>query len=383
MKLLTLALAGYKAYAGRSPAAPNRALQQIELAPLTLIIGKNNAGKSCLTRAMHHVLAILADSTNETPFPIRYRQRTFANDFRAIQHSHVFFMPVDFELGIASGSLGNISLAFQLAPLDANATAAIVTDRSFGGVQIPDEHARGVLPDSRTAEALSHEARALLDASGYLDPVRNRIEPQYPIRPPTSRDIPTSSTMAAQFLQNDLELRSSVSAWMEDAMAGWRIDTPVTLDMFELQGRRTNLSEAGEGIQQVLPVVTLCRWRALGRGSAEFLDVIEQPELHLHDAAHAPLGDLLLEAVAQRGTMVVETHSEALVLRVRRRIAERKISPDRVALYYVEDVGEGATVRRIPIHDNGDVDWWPEGVFSEAFSEVMAIRRAQHARGKN
>src|ERR1035438_9868898 len=28
-------------------------------------------------------------------------------------------------------------------------------------------------------------------------------------------------------------------------------------------------------------------------------------------------------------------------------------------------------------NSGGEVDWWPEGVFSEAFLEVKAIRRAQ------
>ncbi len=78
--------------------------------------------------------------------------------------------------------------------------------------------------------------------------------------------------------------------------------------------------------------------------------------------------------------MVVETHSESVVLRIRRRIAEG-LSPDKVALVYVEDAGEGSRLRPIPVRPDGEVEWWPEGVFSEAFVEVKAIRRAQRAHG--
>jgi predicted ATPase len=90
---------------------------------------------------------------------------------------------------------------------------------------------------------------------------------------------------------------------------------------------------------------------------------------------------MLSAVLADRGTMVVETHSESLVLRVRRRIAEGKVSPDHVALVYVEDIGEGSTLRPITLQPDGGVEWWPEGVFSESFVEVKAISRAQRARG--
>ena len=157
-----------------------------------------------------------------------------------------------------------------------------------------------------------------------------------------------------------------------------------SLDIFKLVARRAhreaNLADAGQGIQQFLPVAALCCYRKLARGCRTFLDIIEQPELHLHDAAHAPVGDLLLSAVDDsNGNILVETHSESLVLRVRRRVAEG-LNPRQVAIYFVEDTGEGSRIRRIPLNESGEVDWWPEGVFSEAFMEVKAIRQAQRKR---
>ena len=80
-----------------------------------------------------------------------------------------------------------------------------------------------------------------------------------------------------------------------------------------------------------------------------------------------------------RGRILVETHSESLVLRVRRRVAEG-LSPDQVSIVFVEDLGDRSVVRNVRLDQNGDVDWWPDGVFSEAFVEVKAIRRAQRRR---
>ena len=115
--------------------------------------------------------------------------------------------------------------------------------------------------------------------------------------------------------------------------------------------------------------------------AGQFIDLIEQPELHLHTAAQAPLGDLFLEtAKLGRGQLIVETHSENILLRIRRRIAEGA-DPDLVAVYWVEDHPDGqSTVRRIHIDQGGNLDWWREGVFSEGYEEVRAISRATRAK---
>jgi predicted ATPase len=51
-----------------------------------------------------------------------------------------------------------------------------------------------------------------------------------------------------------------------------------------------------------------------------------------------------------------------------------------VAIVYVQDEGDGSRIKPIPVAADGEVEWWPEGVFSESFAEVKAIRRAQRAR---
>ena len=193
--------------------------------------------------------------------------------------------------------------------------------------------------------------------------------------------VPENNDFVAQMLYSDSELRAAVENWTAHNLDGWRLDLKQNLDVFNLVarrgGREGNLADSGQGIQQVLPVAALCCWRMLGRGGRQFLDIIEQPELHLHDAAHAPLGDLILSAVSGKlGNILVETHSESLVLRIRRRVAEG-LDPNQVSIFYVEDTGEGSRLRQIHLNRDGEVDWWPEGVFSESFLEVKAIRRAQ------
>lgn len=66
------------------------------------------------------------------------------------------------------------------------------------------------------------------------------------------------------------------------------------------------------------------------------------------------------------------------MLRVRRRIAEKQLDPNRVSLYWVDDAPQGGSeLKRIEILPTGDVSDWPRGVFSEDFEEAKAIRAAQ------
>jgi predicted ATPase len=56
--------------------------------------------------------------------------------------------------------------------------------------------------------------------------------------------------------------------------------------------------------------------------SRERIHVIEQPEIHLHPALQAELGDVFIESAlgGQRNRFLIETHSEHLLLCVMRRM---------------------------------------------------------------
>jgi hypothetical protein len=309
----------------------------------------------------------------------------YGRSFRDLQHGRAFFNPLDLEVELCMEDGARTTLAAQLMQLGDSADGPpIVQNLSFGGRTFSDEprSLRGLLPDVPDARPWREGARRLLETSCYLGPIRDPVRDLYDVDKDVSEaHLPDSHDAVAQILLADTELRAAVGNWMEKHLEGWRVDARQTLDVFNLiarrAGREPNLADSGQGIQQVLPIAVLCHWRSLGRGGLPFLDIVEQPELHLHDAAHAPLGDLLLSAVAPgHGNIVVETHSEALILRLRCRVAEG-LSPEHVSLVYVEDTGEGSRLRPIPLHPDGEVGWWPDGVFSESFVEVKAIRRAQ------
>ena len=146
-----------------------------------------------------------------------------------------------------------------------------------------------------------------------------------------------------------------------------------------LVDQRTNTvvthRDVGIGISQVLPVLVMAY---ASRGK---LLAMEQPEIHLHPALQAELGDVFIEAALgeRKNTFILETHSEHLILRLMRRMREtyhRKetgvppVTPADVSVLYVEPDGTRSIVREMPLNEVGElVKSWPGGFFEEGLKE--------------
>lgn len=139
-------------------------------------------------------------------------------------------------------------------------------------------------------------------------------------------------------------------------------------------GRRLDFSDVGSGIGYLMPVLV---------EAYDARDVIvEQPELHLHPALQAALGDVFLDAVNCGSSLIVETHSEHLILRVLRRIRqansgvpiadELKITPEMLSVFYFDPKPDGSTqVYRLRVNAEGEfIDRWPHGFFEERDREL-------------
>jgi predicted ATPase len=136
-----------------------------------------------------------------------------------------------------------------------------------------------------------------------------------------------------------------------------------------------NLADVGYGLSQILPVMGQI-WLNTRRRAArsEFRVVaIEQPELHLHPAFQTRIADALVGALAATErirnytlSLVVETHSEAVINRLGELIAAGRLSQGTVAIYLFEKQGpdEVTTVRMSEFDKDGVLENWPFGFFS-------------------
>ena len=133
--------------------------------------------------------------------------------------------------------------------------------------------------------------------------------------------------------------------------------------------------EVGAGISQVVPVVVA----SLEPGRRRFV-MIEQPELHVHPALQVGLGALFIEASRDR-QLLIETHSEHVILRLLRRIRETgeqalpsgapAFTPGHLSVLYVENTPAGTVFRRLRVDEEGEfIDRWPKGFFAERAEEL-------------
>ncbi len=133
------------------------------------------------------------------------------------------------------------------------------------------------------------------------------------------------------------------------------------------------LTDVGFGVSQVLPVITLLLY--VPEGSTVLL---EQPEIHLHPLAQAGLADVLIYAATHRRVQVIlESHSEHLLLRLQRRIAEEAIDGSEVKLYFCDIAAGKSTLTPLRLDLLGNIQNWPEHFMGDAFGETAEAERAR------
>ena len=131
------------------------------------------------------------------------------------------------------------------------------------------------------------------------------------------------------------------------------------------------LTDVGFGVSQVLPVLVLLYY--VPEGSTVLM---EQPEIHLHPAVQSGLADLMLNVAKARNLqIIVESHSEHLLRRFQRRVAEGKASSTDLSMYFVSTSRGVAKARDLNLNEWGEIVNWPEDFFGDEMGEIAAIAK--------
>jgi hypothetical protein len=384
----------------------------VEIRPLTILAGANSSGKSSLMQPlllMKQTLeagydpgALLLDGPNATfthPDEILHRRKGVAADAFRVTTAMSVGGTVTTEFRRDKAGLTLVATVF-----DVRSAQARLTD------EMSDSEIRAVLPKPPP------RIRKLLDAAS-LEVVRYRCFHAVAFHPASAEQMPLlyplfePAALAAEGLRSLLHvpgLRGNPERTYHLTSAGpgfvgtfvpyvasvllqWQADkdprcAAVSAHMgsmgltcrvrakqrdatrVELRVGRTcralpgadsdlvNIADVGFGVSQVLPVVVALV--AADPGQAVY---IEQPEIHLHPRAQLAMAAILAEAAKRGVRVVVETHSDLLLLAVQTLVAEGKLDPALVKLHWFARDDDGVTtVTSRDLDADGSYGDWPE-----------------------
>ena len=132
-------------------------------------------------------------------------------------------------------------------------------------------------------------------------------------------------------------------------------------DPFQIQIRKfgkrrkgpwRNLIDVGYGVSQALPVLV-----EMLRPDADGMFLLQQPEVHLHPQAQAALGTLFCQVASANRQLIIETHSDYIIDRVRMDVRDGTtgLKPEDVSILYFEPGDLDVKIHSIRIDSSGNV----------------------------
>jgi predicted ATPase len=215
----------------------------------------------------------------------------------------------------------------------------------------------------------------------YLGPLRERPQRVYQWNQQSPGDLGTKGEFAIQALLASANNRNKrTQGWLVEKVSHW----------LRTLGVADNLTLEQQGASAHYEVIvhqdkSMANLVDVGFGVSQILPVVtlayfvpegstvilEQPEIHLHPLAQTALADLFVEVADKRNVQfLVETHSENLFRRLQYLIADERIAPETCRLYFVKKEAESATLQRLEVDEYGRIRNWPDRFFGDAIGEV-------------
>jgi predicted ATPase len=367
----------YKAFAGE---------ECLDIRPITILVGKNSSGKSSICK----LLPLFENTTSgnmDSVLLLNNLDISLGSRYEDLFHNNA---TTDLQLGLKYDNGIELSATYLM-----NEGSILVYEYS---ARIYDKARKMRFTESQSKSELFQglvNERIFEEIGINKSDIRFHVDYIGPIRIDPSRIITfegykkyanvgikgenTYSILLNSYLQKD-KLFERVSQWMEENLEGQKLvieqNSPSsgTYSIYvQRNGSKVNIADVGQGLGQVLPVIV----QSYMNNEVD-VAVIEQPVLHLHPAAHANVAYRLAEsALETRKKYIIETHSENIILGIRKLISDpaSNLSPEDVVIYFIDTDGESAYLDKIEINEAGELSKWPTGVFSESFDLMAEIMR--------
>ncbi len=391
-----LLVSRYRAFAGD---------ETLPLRPLTLLYGRNNSGKSALSRAFAILGASLAeDATSALVVPPEIlRNGTFTDlAWQGDAGDYSFDLGLRWDEGelrearyTLDGGSGRPTYVKELLLRGEGGKLL------WAGLAPPGRPMRpqgdhgggelrlvGLIPrDSEVPalQALAARMEALRGRVRWLDGVRARPERDVKRTGTAPTQLTSNGSNAAQFLVERPDLVEAARRFYADLHPARDLEVKEVLDLghrIALNPRnreifRIDLVDTGEGMAQVLPVLVAATLAA--HEGAGGLLAVEEPENHLHPDAQTVLARYLCDIAARLNppTLVIETHSRVFLLAVQLAVAEGTLPADRVGLAWIDQNANGrSSITPVELSPSGHPRaGWPVAALGEDLRLASQLAR--------
>ena len=368
--------------------------QTLELKPITILIGKNNSGKSAVLKLPVMISGSLSGDFDEA-LQLDYKGVSLGSEFRDLVYNREIkftdFLEIELSNELYKEKTIELKTKIKL-PVKAKEKAEIFGWEYFESNHLVEkkneDNFKGILKNGNSIEGLNlnidyvgafrevPKVNYLYDSKEYEN-IGLKGENAYPI--------------LIQDKEDKRELLDNISNWYKENFENWNLDvkdfetpsgTQYQIVLSNEKLKDINIVYTGQGINQVLPLIV----RSYMNDLEPVLITIEEPETHLHPAAHGSLAQRFVDSFIENTNKnyLIETHSENFILRIQRLIAdpEVKLTNEDVKIYYVnyDENDFSSLIKEIFIDESGEIEEWPDNIFNESYDELVKLKQAQKRR---
>ncbi|HST21704.1 MAG TPA: AAA family ATPase [Blastocatellia bacterium] len=402
--------------------------QSIEIKPLTILAGANSSGKSSIMQPLLLLKQTLEATYDPGPLLINGPNVQFTSMDQLLSSVKDGQRTRNFSVGIGIGTQATLSLVmihfkksspkgFDIQSMEISLSRKGKTASFHIGMTRKEiiSNCRklfesgslmiSILKDTKDLEIIRQRSFLTLNSTKYgithagtfllyliepyisqvvhLPGLRGNPERSFPITavssnfPGTFQEYCASIIAKWQNEKNHSKLKQ-LSKYLERLGLTWKVtakrinDAQVELQVGRLPhaakgGARdlVNIADVGFGVSQTLPVLVALLVAEPGQ-----LVYIEEPEIHLHPRAQSAMAQILADAAKRGVRVVIETHSQLLLLGIQTLVAEGKLSPELVKLHWFKRRNDGGTeISSTDLDEAGAFGDWPED-FAEVSLEA-------------